>query len=620
MYCGAPSGRFSPAWTNFFEEPGSLPTFALPECAPANASQDFRLCLGDWIVLITNRSPEALTTLEVPDTSAADITQILDAVRLPATELQAPTVLHDSLEWRLSERYWQDAGCRPFAENSVPYMVNNSGRLSSNAARVLFQNLSEHPPCTARVVVLELGAGCGLFAKLFLDAFRSLCEEQHIDYYERLTYVVTDSSLRTIDHWAKTRLFEPHAAHVLPAHVDALAPRCPRIAGAEVTLRAVFCNYVLDVLPSTVWRRDGAQLEELQIATHWRSRGNTVAARPSISELREQVARAEVSAELLALWPELEFQTSFAPARALRRWETTARAMIAELPDRQRMVVSFGAFDSLASAGEQLETAGFMLVNDYGSVHATDAVGHSTPQRFGRTVALGLHFPLLERCLEGCGFHVVAPPGDEQRSVHTRLMSRVRLPVTQAAFAMCFARTTELELERPTALAREHFIAGRHGDALDAYREALSTNPGDWQLLGEVAEFVGLTVRDFSSGERIVRRAPELNAWTSAWLWNVLGDCLFCLERYPDAHAAFLEAHAIDANDARTHYNLSQTHALRGDVDAALVAIAHALARDAGLYRARLLQQQEHVLSALAARTHAEHAHVARRLERLGAS
>jgi tetratricopeptide (TPR) repeat protein len=261
-----------------------------------------------------------------------------------------------------------------------------------------------------------------------------------------------------------------------------------------------------------------------------------------------------------------------------------------------------------------------MLVNDYGSVHTADAVGHSTPQRFGRTVALGLHFPLLERCLESRGFHVAAPPGDEQRPVHTRLIGRARMPLTQAAFAMCFARTTELELDRPTTLAREHFIAGRHGEALDAYRDALSTNPGDWQLLGEVAEFVGLTVRDFSAGEQIVRRALELNAWTSAWLWNVLGDCLFCLERYLDAHAAFLEAHRIDANDPRTNYNLSQTHALLGETDAALVAIARALSRDTGLYRARLLQQQEQVLAALVARTQAEHAHVARRLERLGAS
>lgn len=124
-----------------------------------------------------------------------------------------------------------------------------------------------------------------------------MCEQESVEYYDRLTYVVSDGSPRTVEHWAKIRLFESHSAHVQMAHVNALTPARPVEAW-----RAVFCNYVLDVLPSTVWRRRGEQLEELQVATHWPSPASTMSARPRLPELRERVAQGEISPELLACW------------------------------------------------------------------------------------------------------------------------------------------------------------------------------------------------------------------------------------------------------------------------------------------------------------------------------
>lgn len=112
----------------------------------------------------------------------------LDALRRVATE---PTEIEDfrplghCLEWRLADAYWDRAGIIPFVRNDVPYLVNNTGRLSENAAALVFAALNEaRPSLPARLVLLELGAGTGLHARYFLDAFVAKCREEDNDLYD----------------------------------------------------------------------------------------------------------------------------------------------------------------------------------------------------------------------------------------------------------------------------------------------------------------------------------------------------------------------------------------------------------------------------------------------------
>lgn len=50
------------------------------------------------------------------DSSAesSDISGVLSGVRVPSSELQSPSPVHESLEWQLAGAYWQEAGsgCR----------------------------------------------------------------------------------------------------------------------------------------------------------------------------------------------------------------------------------------------------------------------------------------------------------------------------------------------------------------------------------------------------------------------------------------------------------------------------------------------------------------------------
>ena len=107
--------------------------------------------------------------------------------------------LAESLEWDLGQRYLPERGSKSFLSDTspIPYVINNDGALSQQAAELLFASLVEAEktgPLEPRIFVLELGIGVGLFARFFLDAFKTLCAKQGKDYYRRLTYVAGDRS------------------------------------------------------------------------------------------------------------------------------------------------------------------------------------------------------------------------------------------------------------------------------------------------------------------------------------------------------------------------------------------------------------------------------------------
>ena len=550
--------------------------------------------------------------------------EALRNVATEPTEIEGFRPLGQCLEWRLADAYWDGAGVIPFVRNDVPYLVNNTGRLSQNAAALVFAALNEvRPSLPERIVILELGAGTGLHARYFLDAFAAECHEEKSDLYQRLTYVVSDRFERTVLEWQRDGLFAEHEEHVALRICDASSPSelslpggiSPPPLGMPVV---VFCNYLLDVLPSTIARRSATGLEQLCIRTHVAGGATTLQAAGlgSLDEARALAGsgRFEDLVRLLPLQSHLELETAYRP------WTpTTAEeaALAAAMPEGEKVIINGGALACLEKLVAGMAPSGFILVNDYGPVRTEDVAAHLGVQRFGGSVALGLNFPLLEAALAGRGMVSAAPEGDEQRRVHTRLLARQIGPRTLDVLRKRFALATDRQLDAPQEEARAHLAAGRRNEALDAYRRMIERNPKDWQMLGEAAEYVGLQLGDHAAGLDIVRAALERNPWHSAWLWNILGDCLFYRERLADAHEAFAQAQRIDADDPRTNLNLAYTLSAKGDQPGALSAIAHGLAHDGkGHYRPRLLEKQAQVLALLSERASAEQGRLVRRAER----
>jgi len=71
------------------------------------------------------------------------IEQILARSQSGRDMVQDFVPLAESLEWELGQEYLKERGSAAFTAdaNPVPYVVNNSGELSSNAAEVLYEGL-----------------------------------------------------------------------------------------------------------------------------------------------------------------------------------------------------------------------------------------------------------------------------------------------------------------------------------------------------------------------------------------------------------------------------------------------------------------------------------------------
>lgn len=513
-----------------------------------------------------------------------------------------------SLEWQLSDLYWGNDGAAPFVRSQVPFIINNSGRLSEDAAVLLFANCLEKSGGTDPIRVLELGAGTGLFARYFLDAFRIICQQQNKDFYHRLEYVVSDRSRRTCEEWQEYGLFDDHRESVStgvcagnqPGHFQNLKGETTELG----SLRAVFANYVLDVMPSTIVKAGPSGPEQLCIRTHLAHDSELISQYSDLTLAQvQEIVKSDSPAEQVKLLPILslfEFDTQFLPVGDDK--PPYLEELLEYGKSEERSLLNFGAIHCLQKCLTALDVNGFILLNDYGPTEREQVASHAATQRFGSSLALGLNFPFLEHHFSKCG-KVWVNPGDKERGIHARMICRSNLPRTRETFLKRFGTESLKFFEGPIEDAVRHAAAGRNDQALESYRLALERNPRNWHLIGQAAEFVTLQVRDFGAGLELIRSALEYNPCYSPWLWNVLGDCLFCLERFADAHEAYLEANAINSDDVRTNFNLSYTFCNLGRYDESLRVIAHGLAMDGqGIYRERLLNKQEQILSLISAR------------------
>src|SRR5260370_42032690 len=103
--------------------------------------------------------------------------RILAHAQTSRAVIQDFCALAESLEWDLGQQYLRQRGNKAFISDAspVPFVVNNDGPLSRNAAEVFFTSLLEADKAGALepdIHVLELGIGVGLFARFFLDHFQ----------------------------------------------------------------------------------------------------------------------------------------------------------------------------------------------------------------------------------------------------------------------------------------------------------------------------------------------------------------------------------------------------------------------------------------------------------------
>jgi tetratricopeptide (TPR) repeat protein len=257
-------------------------------------------------------------------------------------------------------------------------------------------------------------------------------------------------------------------------------------------------------------------------------------------------------------------------------------------------------------------------VTDYGISQASDAASLGATQRFGSTLAMGVNFPLLAHCFLNRGSAVSRPVQDERLPLHPLFIAHQEMPETDRAFHAAFDWDAHQSVNGLLEAARQHIDSGRFEQARQAYTDALRARPRDWALMGEIAEFLIRHIADYQSGRQMATAALSLNPWYSVWLWNVLGDALFALQSYTEAHEIYLKAEKMEPNDVRTALNLGYSYWELGQPEAALQLLARGLAHDrGGLFRDRLLEKQQQILAGVAEGFRSEQEWLARRAARL---
>lgn len=537
--------------------------------------------------------------------------------------------LGTSLEWHLGQQYFRSRGTKAFISDStpVPFVINNDGTLSRNAAEVFFANLVQAEDAGTSeedIFVLELGIGVGLFARYFLDSFRDLCFRHDKDYYGRLTYIAGDYSERILHDLLQHGILADHAGHYRVRLVDAMHPDkyLPRDVAfrnrpaVQPPFRAVFLNYVLDCLPVAVLEFDGDEVRQLCVRTCVARNVNladyTDLTHEQLQERAKQVAigewplGADPRQDLLEVYGLFASEYDYRPVdpKTIPHGEF---AVTYGRPRTKRLLLNYGAVQSMEKLLDLVHNEGFLLINDYGQTQITlnDEFEH---QRFSLATAVGLNFPLLKNYFGETRSYDWLEPVGEDRGIHARLLSKQVSSAVSLRFQEVFGQPAHEKREDPLKKARECLRVGRFELATTYYTQALQLQPRNWVLMNEISMFLTFQLRDPKAGMDMAKLALELNPTCSAELWNTLGDGLYEFGRTAEARAAYEKALTVNDSDVRARYNLAWVHTREKDHAAALQMLAEALALDkTGEYRDRILQKQQEVLAQLTVRNQQEY-------------
>lgn len=542
---------------------------------------------------------------EPPDAGGNPALEALRALAADGPIVEEFRPLTESLEWSLGQDYWQERGSQAFFGDHVPFKITNDGNLARKAADLLFISLVDADASGSlepRINVLEFGAGSGLFARYLLDAFLERCRREGRDYHERLTYFIAEGAPQMLDQLRANGVLGGHDGRWKSCVADAARPETwPAPAGGG--FRAVFLNYVLDCLPAAIVRQREGGWQQLCVRTRfarkagWRDRTEL-----TLDQIRSAALShdAEARRALVGVRRLFAFDLGYRSIHDSAKVPHLAAAEECVSDENGGVVLhNHGAIECLERLRERLVPGGFILVNDYADAPFDPARGTFLPQRFAGSSAIGLNLAVLAAHFagrSGCGWF---SPEQDNPQLISRLLARDPSPGAVALFQERFSAAAFQEHFHPVEEARAHVKAKRHEAALAAFARALEVQPDNWALLTEIADHLAYATKDYDAALRTIDLAIHHNRWW-AEAWNTRGDCLYYLDRFDEAHAAFERALSLRPDDVRTRYNISFTLAQRGDTAVALARIAEALALDtAGNFRDRLLEKQREILAGI---------------------
>ncbi|QYK40207.1 MAG: hypothetical protein KF887_12250 [Paracoccaceae bacterium] len=486
-----------------------------------------------------------------------------------------------SARFRLARAGWQAQGAQPFLSGDVPYAATCGGRLSEDAAEIV---LAARPGARG-LRILEIGAGTGVFARIFLSVLRDRAPDVHA----ATRYVVSDGSPSVLEAMAASGVLEGHAGVAETRVFDLAIPGDDPGGGFD----AILGTYILDVMPfdllavrdAQVWRREVRGVLD----------GADAAMAPA---LRAALAGPDAGlVDLAWLGPRLGLQVRHVPVdrAALPRPEALPVTTWGQvLP----VTHHFGALDAIDRCLGLLRPGGVMVFSDY--AHATPPGGGAVPEfeGYGTSISTGLDFAALDAVLEARRDLRLWKPEDEAGALRTRVLQRGAGPDLGAVVTARHGALRVHEGETALEAAREAARAGRIERARAGYAALVAAEPWNWHLMREAAFFLLLTAGEAAAADALAVRGLALNP-LDADLWRVRAEAALALgEAAAGDHAR--RACGLSPGVPHVHHTLARVLLRAGDHGGALAAVAAGLAadRDATL-RGGLTGVQGDVLAAI---------------------
>ncbi len=489
----------------------------------------------------------------------------------------------NSAAMRIARSAWTDCGLEVFLRMDVPYGATSSGRLSGDAVQLLLETGPKTRPCR----FLEIGAGSGIFAKIFLD----LLKAQAPQIYKTCTYVVTDGNARMLESQAEYGVLAEHAAHIETRTFDASAPWPADFAHG---FDGIFGSYILDSLPIEVLSVGESGVQKMVARC-------TLPARNQALEDALKIPGFAHLAPFLPIAKSLNIQTRYIKAGPL----PYAAAVPPPEGEDTPMVHSYGALACIESIGKALRPGGFAMLSDYGTLTPREPGEQIGFQNFGASAALAVNFHQIDGWFAGKDIAYIKPDAEEGQLI-TRVLYNGPEEQIFDLVDLLFGEARQRALRLPVEAAREMLRANAFEQARQLYGKAMALQPDNWALSEEVAELLLLGAKDFSDAITLAEMGLGLNPY-SPNLHRIIAEAKFELGDLGGAKNALDQCFALAGDTPYSRLLQAKIAFKSGETREALMAIARGLAADKEAdHREALTGLQDEILVDISRQTHAD--------------
>ncbi len=478
-----------------------------------------------------------------------------------------------SAAMRIARSAWADCGLAVFLQMDVPYGATSSGRLSDDAVQLLLETGPKSQPCR----FLEIGAGSGIFAKLFLDALKAQAPE----IYDTCTYVVTDASAKMLESQTEYGVLSEHAAHIETVVFDASAPWPDEFNAA---FDGVFGSYILDSLPIDILSIGESGIKQMQ----------TRCTLPVAHEALQDALRIPGSAHLAPFLPlakNLQIQTRHIEAGPL---PFEAALPLAEGEDTP-LVHCHGALACMENITRALRPSGFAMLSDYGTLAPREPSEQIEFQSFGASAAAAVNFHQLDSWFTKGKTSYLKPEAEEGHLI-TRVLYNGDKGDLSELVDLLFGLARQQALRLPVEAAREMLRANAFEIARQLYGKAMALQPNNWSLAEEVAELLLLGAKDYKDAISLAEFGLSLNPLAPN-LHRIIAQARYHLEDIPGAASAISTCLRLSGASPQSRLLQAQIQVESDEIEGALISIAKGLAMDKEAdQREALVQLQNEIL------------------------